>query len=129
MAESTAECIGQVIAEEAREPRVDWLVGATSGKLGESESAERGEGIREQPSEERQRRGHAQVDEAGQVGDAAWGKIDIAASGSIEGAGDSNELVVDAEAADEVEDGGAFGSESAWAAFEEDAAVIEDDEL
>lgn len=63
------------------------------------------------------------------MGDAAWGEIDIAPPGSVDGAGDSNELVVDAEAADEVEDGGAFGSEGVWAAFEEDAAVIEDDEL
>jgi len=37
--------------------------------------------------------------------------------------------MVDAEAADEFEDGGALGSEGAWTAFEEDAAIIEDDEL
>lgn len=59
MAESTAECIGQVFAEEARESRMNWFVGTTSGKLGESEQAERGEGIREQPFEEGQRRWHA----------------------------------------------------------------------
>lgn len=61
--------------------------------------------------------------------DAAWGKIDIAPSGSVGGTGNSDELVVYAKAADQVEDGGTFGSESAGAAFEEDAAAIEDDDL
>jgi len=126
--ESAAECVGQIFAEEARKPSMDGFVGTTGGELGEPEGAKRGEGVGEQPLEEGKRGWHAEIEKAGEVGDTTWGKVDIAVSGSVCGAGNSDELMVDVKVADEAEDGGALGSESAWAALDEDAVVVVDDD-